>query len=1015
MRRHHSYQSRHSHSRASAGSRAPRRFAWAIAIACLIALGAGFVAQAQAGAVAAASATVSASELLSRLKASERPDLAHAAGLPQASVAEGTLVCAYPDLRPLYFLCPIETAGGRVMGSIAIDAVTGQWAWYSLHDHGTALLRVGPEQAGARAMARAAQIGAPGEWAQPVAVRLADKRVYWMIARASDAADGAPSDDRLLVDVDDPDAPVLATLDGSLEARLASVVPAPRYLPPADWRAPDAPAPRLPIPAVYDIPDIPFHFQVTSWYCGCAAVQMLLDYYGEEIGQVDISDVENDLSGSGTYGSDNRRACHFSAMSAAAQNPALQGYSQRALGYAGNETWLGDDPFVHLKNLIAQGIPVEILCYYDRPPSGGHFRVVKGYDDGMDEFIMHDPWYTTPFYGPDLHMNQDFLVGTLWDPYTDCWAMMTGPWTIDAALPDEVAPGAAFQVVATVRYPGAGSFTGQYPTQETQAQIELPAGFSLASGSPVVTLPSLASGGSAQVTWNVIAGTTPGRAEIGLRSRGIVNGNSYSYPSYSDSIGGHARVPIVVGDPAAGGWLDAERLTQDEATSSTAWPNGRSLAVEPGGAAHIVYADARSGNSEVYYRRWETDGWDPEVRLTTTPNFSDNPVIAVAPDGDVHVAWIEVSTNGTQELFHRWWNGSVWSAPVEMGAAGQRYHTPSLAADGQGNVHAVWQCQSGSSGMIYYSKWDGTQWATATVLAGTTALKAFTPSVAVDAADRVYALYEKMTVSDGTSEIFCRIFQGGAWAAATQVSTSGTFCHSPSAAVAANGTLHVVWQDARDLAGDIYYRTYDGTAWGPETHIVDCAGDSQWPSVAASANGCVHVVWQDYRDGEAEIYHKEWTGAWGPDERLTDAPRASSLPCVGVDAFGSVQVLWTDERDGNSEVYIRQRIADAAGIGAQETLGRAPGMLRGLRPSPALAEATIDLELPVRGPVLLQLFDLNGRLVRTLLDGALDAGPQRVRWDGRDQAGVPVRTGALYCRLRAAGAIESRPLLFIRR
>jgi hypothetical protein len=592
---------------------------------------------------------------------------------------------------------------------------------------------------------------------------------------------------------------------------------------------------------------------------------------------------------------------------------------------------------------------------------------------------------------------------------------MTGPWTIDAVFPDEVAPGAAFQVVATVRYPGAGSFTGQYPTQQTRAQIELPAGFALASGTPIVALPSLASGGSAQVTWNVIAGPTPGAAEIGLRARGIISGSSYSYPSYSDSIGGHARLPIIVGEPAVSGWLAAERLTQGEAASSTAWPNGRALVVEPGGLTHVVYADARSGNSEVYYRRRDLDGWDTEVRLTTTPNFSNNPVLAVTPDGDVHVVWIEVSANGTQELFHRWWNGSAWSAPIQMGAAGQRYHTPSLAADGLGNVHAVWQCQFGSNGMIYYEKWDGTQWTTAVILAGSSALNAFAPSVAANATGTVYVLYEKETVWDGTSEIFCRIFQGALWATATQVSASGVYCHSPSAVVAANGVMHAVWQDARDLAGDIYYRSHDGTAWGPETHIVDCAGDSQWPSVAASANGSVHVVWQDHRDGDAEIYHKEWTGAWGPDERLTCAPRVSSLPCVGVDAFGSVHVLWTDERDGNSEVYIRQRISDASGVGTLETAGVAPGCLRGLWPSPALAEATIELDLPSAGPVLLQLFDVNGRLVRTLLDHAVDAGPRRIAWDGRDRTGTPVGSGALYCRLRAAGGVESRPLIIIRR
>jgi hypothetical protein len=37
--------------------------------------------------------------------------------------------------------------------------------------------------------------------------------------------------------------------------------------------------------------DVPFHYQDIEYYCGPAALQMVFDYYGEDINQSEIADV----------------------------------------------------------------------------------------------------------------------------------------------------------------------------------------------------------------------------------------------------------------------------------------------------------------------------------------------------------------------------------------------------------------------------------------------------------------------------------------------------------------------------------------------------------------------------------------------------------------------------------------------------------------------------------------------------------------------------------------------------
>jgi hypothetical protein len=63
---------------------------------------------------------------------------------------------------------------------------------------------------------------------------------------------------------------------------------------------------------------------------------------------------------------------------------------------------------------------------------------------------------------------------------------------------------------------------------------------------------------------------------------------------------------------------------------------------------------------------------------------------------------------------------------------------------------------------------------------------------------------------------------------------------------------------------------------------------------------------------------------------------------------------------------------------------------------------------------MLGVYDVHGRLVRTLLRGPVAAGWQRATWDGRNDGGTPVAAGVYYCRLRAGSATDSRRVVLLR-
>ncbi|MHB8079808.1 MAG: M1 family metallopeptidase [Candidatus Krumholzibacteriia bacterium] len=84
------------------------------------------------------------------------------------------------------------------------------------------------------------------------------------------------------------------------------------------------------------------------------------------------------------------------------------------------------------------------------------------------------------------------------------------------------------------------------------------------------------------------------------------------------------------------------------------------------------------------------------------------------------------------------------------------------------------------------------------------------------------------------------------------------------------------------------------------------------------------------------------------------------------------------------------------------------------RPNPFNPATLIPYELPRAGRTRLALYDTAGRLVRLLVDGELAAGPHEARWDGRDEAGRPVGSGAYFARLSFAGETRTRSLLLAR-
>jgi len=83
-------------------------------------------------------------------------------------------------------------------------------------------------------------------------------------------------------------------------------------------------------------------------------------------------------------------------------------------------------------------------------------------------------------------------------------------------------------------------------------------------------------------------------------------------------------------------------------------------------------------------------------------------------------------------------------------------------------------------------------------------------------------------------------------------------------------------------------------------------------------------------------------------------------------------------------------------------------------PNPFNPTTTFSFSLPYPTDVKLEIYNVLGRKVTTLLDKALAAGRHTVDWDGRDGDGSPVASGVYFARLNADKFTSTKKMVVLK-
>jgi len=403
---------------------------------------------------------------------------------------------------------------------------------------------------------------------------------------------------------------------------------------------------------------VPFHYQDTYYYCGPASLEMIFDYYGEDINQSEIADVARTIGDpvDSTFTDELRRATHFSNIStsggAEIPDKNITGYTLRKLGYAGFENH--DMNLTQLKSYIDEDKPLILLMWYSGFHVSTHYRVVTGYNE--THVFVHDPWNNITwggrYGGPNIAFNYTYFLD-LWS-YYGYWALYTSPWTISVSAPVYVKPETPFQINVTIAYPQSlPNALDNYPASLCNATITLPANANL-------TLPqretlkktlgtgSLNAGANCTVSWMLMANSSIS-CNITIEVEGLVSGSvgaryNYTAYNYSDRIGARVNVTVQLGEDSTAPLISIpSRLPEGDVQ-----PNQQVT-------VFVNVTDAESGvkNATLYYDLNYNQTWIAEPMSYNSTSCLYNVTILGQPIGTYVrfkiVAYDKAGNNATRD------------------------------------------------------------------------------------------------------------------------------------------------------------------------------------------------------------------------------------------------------------------------------------------------------------------------------------------------------------------------------
>lgn len=503
--------------------------------------------------------------------------------------------------------------------------------------------------------------------------------------------------------------------------------------------------------------------------------------------------------------------------------------------------------------------------------------------------------------------------------------------------------------------------------------------------------------------------------------------------SWTEVISDNNDISLMVFDTLGTRLLPAEVRVNDDALGAVS--SQPSIAAASNWYNLVAYADQRRDLGDIYLRAFSnalsTVYPSQRVNQDGAGVLQAQPSVAVTYDDAALVLWVDSRVLGGlsgQRVFARKANyyGQLVESEFALSDSIQTAakSNPKARCGINGDMLAAWLDKRSGSWEIY-GRWLDT------------AFRPDGPEFLISSGDDIQAgsltltcgvqgrwLVSWIDLGAGAPTIGARWYNsdktvGGQYSYAPSVSGTTLISAVASASVTDVGFLWTALD--QDGARVLYYSLVDFSGNELQTPVAvidDMSAAPATPALAIDEAGRVLTSWIDRREGRPQVYMQLFEANLTPigsNLAVTSAaPELMQSPSAAM-AHGRAFVTWADSRALGMNIYAGMIVYDVTGTGDDDppTLP-AEFTLQQNYPNPFNPTTHISFALPQAADVTLEIFNVLGQRVRTLLSKPMAAGSYTVTWDGTSAGGSPVASGVYLYRLTAAGQTLQQKMILMK-
>jgi len=305
--------------------------------------------------------------------------------------------------------------------------------------------------------------------------------------------------------------------------------------------------------------------------------------------------------------------------------------------------------------------------------------------------------------------------------------------------------------------------------------------------------------------------------------------------------------------------------------------------------------------------------WERPFNLSATRTASLFPRMVVDHNGIIHAAWTEFESSTVANIYYRKYDREGWSAKENLSKGNWSSRESNIAVDAAGNVYVAWisfadDKQKRGLAVLTIHVADGRrelEYLPFTMNSSWDELKL--PSIASDEQGNL-----SVVTYTGHRRVWGRNRDNGKWSDWKVINSRGVFSASESACVTygRDGKFYAAWPEyamGRDRAYSIYYTVRRaGGEWDPPKTTrhdgVPLDNPQAHPKIVVDEKGDMHMVWMNHPPGILEIFYQRWDNAgkaWVDRSFASRRGGYSTLPTITLTRSGTRYIAWSLGPYGN--------------------------------------------------------------------------------------------------------------------